>query len=382
MAVNLKSIHWIIFLSRFFLLVVWVCYFLPCNVPGDDFWDWKYRMKITLTGYTPPNATETLTNFPMLVVLDTNINGFAYCQFRSESGGDLRFQDADENTVLNFEIEHWDTNGSSSVWVQLPAISSSNDYFWAYWGSVDTNSPPCITNGCVWGDTYAGVWHLKENGFPYQDSTAAHHDGTNGVVPSYTNAGVIGPAQFFNGSLQQKIDIQYTSQLNTNVHTVSFWANVSGSNWTYRSPLTSRDDSPQRGFMFYADITNKWGFWQGSGSGWSSVMGANVSNGVWTYVAGTYDGSNMWLSVDGMSYGPLAMTLSLNTARPLRIGAGASESAGAYWFNGIVDEVRVESIVRSTNWLWSCMMSQGFNGMFATYGRIETRIRGTVIIIN
>ena len=36
-----------------------------------------------------------------------------------------------------------------------------------------------------------------------------------------------------------------------------------------------------------------------------------------------------------------AATLSPNTARPLRIGAGATESAGDYWFPGTVDEVAV-----------------------------------------
>lgn len=382
LVVNLKNIHWVMCLGRLFLVSVWLGVSMPLYVCGDDFWAWKHRMKVSFAGYNPPNGAETLTNFPVLIVFDTNLTGFSYSQFRSVSGGDLRFQDYSENTALNYDVEHWNTNGCSFVWVEIPLLSSSNDYIWAYWGNTDTNPPPCVTNGSTWSGTYAGVWHLKESGFPYRDSTTSHQDGTTGVAPAYTNTGRIGPAQCFDGYLQQKIDVPYASQLNTSNQTMSFWANVSGSNWTYRSPVTSRDDAPQRGYMFYADITNKWGFWQGGTSGWSSVLGAAVSNGAWTYVAGIYNGSNMYLSVDGVSYGPLSMTLSLNTARPLRIGAGASEGAGSYWFNGMVDEVRVENVVRSSNWLWSCMMSQGSNGVFNSYGRIETRIRGTLIVIN
>jgi len=382
LVVNLKYIRWVMYLVRLVFASACLCVFMPLNAGGDDCWAWKHRMKVSFAGYIPPNGPETLTNFPALVVLDTSITGFSYSQFRSKTGGDLRFQNSSENIALNYEVEHWNTNGSSFIWVQMPLLSASSDYFWVYWGNADTNLPPCATNGSTWSSAYAGVWHLKENGFPYVDSTDTHYDGINGVAPSYTNYGRIGPAQYFNGSSQQKIDIPYASQLNTNIYTVSFWANVLGSNLTYRSPVTSRDDSPQRGYMFYADVTDKWGFWQGGTSGWSSVIGPGVSNGIWTYVAGTYNGTNMYLSVDGVSYGPVNMTQSLNTARPLRIGSGASEGAGAYWFNGMVDEVRVENIIRSSNWLWACMMSQGSNGVFNAYGKIETRIRGTVIAIN
>ena len=112
------------------------------KVQADDYWGWKHRMKITLAGYIPPNGPETLTNFPVLVVFNTNISEFSYTEFKSAAGGDLRFQDSSETSALNFEIEHWNTNGSSFVWVQLPILSSSSDYFWAYWGNANTNLPP------------------------------------------------------------------------------------------------------------------------------------------------------------------------------------------------------------------------------------------------
>ena len=49
---------------------------IPVSAAGV-FSAWDYRMKVTFDGYRPSGA-ETLTNFPALVVLSTNITGFRY----------------------------------------------------------------------------------------------------------------------------------------------------------------------------------------------------------------------------------------------------------------------------------------------------------------
>jgi hypothetical protein len=95
----------------------------------SDLTDWLARMKSTFSGY---RGQETLTNFPVLVVLHTNRAGFAYDQFASANGHDLRF--ADENSVeLNYEIDEWNPGGTSYVWVQLPRLGGTNTTLWAYW---------------------------------------------------------------------------------------------------------------------------------------------------------------------------------------------------------------------------------------------------------
>ena len=45
----------------------------------------------------------------------------------------------------------------------------------------------------------------------------------------------------------------------------------------------------------------------------------------------TYDGSQMRLYVNGTAYGPTSAALGINTARPLRFGAGGTEGTGNYW---------------------------------------------------
>src|SRR5262249_22646518 len=103
------------------------------------------KVKITFSGY---NRTETLHDFPVLVKLSTSLTGFNYAHFASGSGGDLRFTDATGTRVIPSEIDEWNPGGVSTVWVQVPALSGSSDYIWAYWGNPADTNLPVSTN--VW----------------------------------------------------------------------------------------------------------------------------------------------------------------------------------------------------------------------------------------
>ena len=148
---------------------------------------WWNNMTIAFFGYNKP---ETLTNFPVLVVLSTNISSFSYSQFASTNGYDLRFS-ADGLTELNYEIEQWNPSGNSYVWVQVPQLASSS-YIWAYWNNPGAASGPAAytINGAVWPtNAFAAVWHMNQPNA--KDSTANTNNGTaNNSVGSAP--GVIG----------------------------------------------------------------------------------------------------------------------------------------------------------------------------------------------
>ena len=141
--------------------------------------------------------------------------------------------------------------------------------------------------------------------------------------------------------VDDKIEVPFLPALNSNVFTVEVWAKVNGGAGTYRSPLTSRDDAPQRGYIFYAADNNTWQFWTGTGGGWHTLVGPAVVNGQWTHLAGVYDGTNKSFYVNGRLAGTQATPVPLNTARVLRVGAGATEGDGTFFFNGDIDEVAV-----------------------------------------
>ena len=75
------------------------------------------------------------------------------------------------------------------------------------------------------------------------------------------NSNISHTALKFNGSTDY-IQVPYSSALNPGEFTVSLWAKVEGGQG-HRSPLTSRDDFHQRGYIFYADRAVGICIWEG-----------------------------------------------------------------------------------------------------------------------
>jgi hypothetical protein len=138
--------------------------------------DFSFKMPIAFSGYA---GTETLTNFPVLVRLNTAIPGFTYDGFAAE-GTDLRFADG-ADTVLAHEIDTWNTNGTSLVWIRMPELTSSTR-IQSYWGAGLPRHADSQTDGNVWNAAaYAGVRHLNEDGDTLADATANNLDGSNRI---------------------------------------------------------------------------------------------------------------------------------------------------------------------------------------------------------
>jgi hypothetical protein len=155
---------------------------------GGNFAAWGHKSQITFSGYT---KGETLTDFPVLVNIGTNISGFDWSQFASTNGYELRFADANGNE-LSYERDYrtnatWVTSdGVGQVWVKVPQLSSST-VITAYWGNASATStaPAYNTDGSVWSNGYGGVYHLSTPGqiLDAGDSTANKNDGQAAATP-------------------------------------------------------------------------------------------------------------------------------------------------------------------------------------------------------
>jgi hypothetical protein len=346
------------------------------------------RMPITFNGYT---NGATLTNFPVLVRLSTNISGFSYAQFVSpESGDDLRFTSAN-GTELPFEIERWDPAGESDIWVQVPLITNTNDYIIAYWGNpADSAMQPCNTNGAVWNtpigaSNFLLVYHLNESGFPFADSTM-QYPATSGVAPTL-GAGMIGNGCAFNGSSE------FLNAGLVNIgkaFTVSAWINIAPGVMNEQTIWCNKQGGwNTAGFDFYVNSyqTNDGKIYFDSADGTGGNVSARtlahaVSFGQWHLLTGTMDGVGgaVHVYVDGVDQ---TINTGVDTAfqatNYVRLGAlltGVPGATGGLPFDGSLDEARIESGVCSPSWVWASWATVASNN-FLTYGSI---VPATVIL--
>jgi hypothetical protein len=310
------------------------------------------QMQISFPGY---NRAEILSNFPVLVSLSTNLPGFSYRQFASPTGSDLRFTDASGLVPIPFEIDEWNTNGTSSVWVNLPTLSGTNGFIWAYWGNpAATNLPASSTNGGAWPH-FDLVWHLKESGFPYADSTL-QAPALNGVATILTN-GVIGHGEWFNGSS----DFLNAGAMNLgNAFTLSAWIKEDPTASNIQGVWANKPGGwNSAGFALYVNSYNttdgKLIFETGDGvNGYDAETGTNViTPGQWHYVVVSENESagSAQLYVDGTN---CTVTATVDTAFPNQTPVNLGRiTNNVYYFKGTLDEARIQSGVQSSNWVWA-----------------------------
>ena len=121
-------------------------------------------------------GTSSVSNYPMALLIKTNSPvGFNYDNTLA-NGADLVFT-GNDGTLLPYEVETWDPDGESLVWVKVPNYAEGETFnmHWGYLADIDI---PNATN--VWSN-YVGVWHMGSG----NDAMA----GTYGTDATYDSTG-------------------------------------------------------------------------------------------------------------------------------------------------------------------------------------------------
>jgi hypothetical protein len=237
---------------------------------------------------------------------------------------------------------------SDSTSVKAPALQKAETYFWR----VDETQPDgSVLTGDIWSfDTGSLVawWKLDDGaGDIAVDSSGNGHDGSLRGNTSWVE-GVTGNALLLDGQ-DGYINVGRDPAFNiTNQITVSAWIKVGGFDREWQAIVTKGDRS-WRLQRNYGSSTLEFAC-SGlavPGAQYGSVFGiVDVDDGRWHHAAGTYDGQELCLYLDGkLDVSSEAAGKIRVDDRPVYIGENA-ERPDRLW-NGLIDDVRIYSYALS-----------------------------------
>ena len=319
--------------------------------------DWKYHKKLIIDH---TKIDEDLTNFPVLVKLDSTNFDFSKAQ---STGNDIRFA-LEDDTLLSYERERHDSvNQVAEYWVKIPTVSSTTDtIFYIYYGNSSASDGEDPTN--VWDSNFKFVSHMKDNpdNSHIKDSTTNANNGTKYAVnqPIEVN-GQIGKAQSFDGSDDYITVANNELIANESNSTVGTWIKWDGT--TGERAIYSEDKNGTDFHLSIKDGVLSFGIYH---SGWSFLNDSvAISQNEWHYTVGVLSSSDgMKIYVDGIEKGTNSNT-SPNDSSITKSSIGRYLQDG-YNFSGIIDEVRLSTVARSPAWIKATYYSE--NNALVSYG--------------
>ena len=324
----------------------------PAHAAELDTTPFAYRVTITVSGYT---GASTLTNFPVLVKLGAGSpTGFDYADCATD-GSDLRFADVDGNLIPH-EVESWNTNGESFVWVRLPTLAGTATTFTAYFGTNGVSSLPEVFSTNVW-TRYAAVFH---GGASIADATGKSATVTPQSVSAATSGGRVGGAMTKGSGKGFTFSNPVTSGALGSIDNFSFsgWFKKSAGSTAVLFSNKGRSEWNGNGFLALVEGGNYFSVGVGvDGAGGhqpnSNTGKGKLAVGTWGHLAFSYDKSVTRLDsyFNGENiFGTDSARIILDPAKIVWSLGGFQDDA-ANCFQGTMDELRVFNGSASADWL-------------------------------
>ena len=387
-------------------------------------YDWKFPL--TFDGVTDG---ATLTDFPVLVRISEydeatgkGIRNFDYDGCLLPDGGDLRF--ADENgTLLMSEVDTWNANGESLVWVKIPALTKGTK-IWAYYGSKYAHA---VNPKAVWSNGFLGVWHLSAAGGSATQTQLDSVDGGNAFTNTAANAdGVLAGTNGIAGlaaAFHQRSDGKGAYCINDPEGKYSGFSTFTVEYWTYQNDhdVGTKLSSNTR-VLYKQDVQNSNNaVWSAYESGDSNSTSNNGRMGLsfkipndtsekyviptagqtrpqraeWNYTVSVFDGTyegqqgpnadtryNRAPYLNGAlltfsSTASIYSAMSANT-NPLYLGNKSGTATESY--RGLIDEVRISTVTRSAAWVKATYDTIANNAAFVAYGAVRQNNKGGLMV--
>ncbi len=302
------------------------------------------------------SGTQNLINFPLLITftadndLRNTLNGG---NVQNSNGYDIVFTDENFNPIPFERISYDPSTGAYSAWVKVPSLSYNTDteIHMLYGNSGVTTDHSSYE---TWSNNYVQVMHLDG------DFTDASLTGNYGMNDGTSDApGKLGSGRRFDGTDDMFTVYDDPTLSGTNDEaTFSLWVNFTDAgDGDHQFIMSTQNRFAGAGYEWASQETGNHFFYPNG----NDVNNYNLSpnpftDGIWHYLAVTleYSTREVKLYMDGQ-----AMTFTIENVPGLWSSLalldnwlwGGNPDRNTRYFDGLMDEIRIQTVVRSEGWL-------------------------------
>ncbi len=354
--------------------IEWIPTFMGIRIKEWSWWNsnWNACRNLTIPANKVDN--QALPNFP--IALHLNSTNIDYSK-AAAGGKDIRVVNAPcgfDGSTVPHEIENWDTTGESVVWFRADiSASTSLNYSYYYNNSVATDAQQ---PNAVWNNSFVGVWHMYNDTSTNVPSPIANANGTitNTSVVAFPKNQSLGigmnttdyPTQTRVVNITNSTGFQsfqnFTVLAYVNFNIIPAFSQHVG----LRDATTNYFLLAAEGYSPYGDgppYNNQRNCLVASGEDCCIDTVLPLSFGTWEMIGFSYNSSYMQNWRDGTAANACTKTGTTSHAGWIAI---SGVEAGSVASLGIIDEVEIANVSRSTQWI--NMTYKSWTDSLITYG--------------
>lgn len=311
---------------------------------------WNHSGTIIInTASSGANISENLSNYPLLITLDSSNFNFSETQI---NGDDLRF--FKNNQRLKHETAYFSSEEmKASIWVLIPTIygndsTQSISFMWGNSEAIYQNNLKGVFDS---SNGFRGVWHFDKD---FNDASSYNHPyNIYGEINLIKSEAIIKGIHLSNKNTYLRIDSNDCFDITGDI-TLSAWVKADSlSTYTWNDAIISKGSncyslSRATGKDVFAIHTMQEGQTNSKyADGFTQLNDLKLH-----FITGVKRKDSLHIYTDGIKEGSIyAPDNTALSSHPLIIGAKDTSTAIIDIFHGTIDEVRIGATARSDNWI-------------------------------